>query len=182
MPILVVNVGAAPTLGGAGLAVVVCTVIGLALIGGAATRDTSPFETTLAAVAKLPLFVGVPPARLEAALARLLHEPVTAGQAVVRQGDPADRFYMIESGTFIVTQTDGPGASPSVLRRLGANDVFGELGLLLGSPRSATVTAETDGSVLALAGADFLKLVGAGGPLRSRLLDLYTGPGSPGTS
>jgi MFS family permease len=182
MPILVVNVGAAPTLGGAGLAVIVATVAGLALIGPAATREPSRFEATLAEVAKLPLFAGVPAARLEAALAHLREVPVSAGQAVVRQGEPADRFFMVESGTFVVTQAAGPGSPETVLRRLGANEVFGELGLLLGSPRTATVTAETDGTLLELDGADFLELVGAGGPLRSRLLGLYTGAGSAGTS
>lgn len=182
LPVLVVNVGAAPSLGGAGLAVIVATVAGLALIGPAATREPSRFEATLVQVAKLPLFVGVPSARLEAALARVREAPVSAGQVVIRQGDPADRFYMIESGSFVVTQDAAPGAPSSVLRRLGANDVFGEIGLLRESPRTATVTAETDGLLLELDGADFLELVGAGGPLRSRLLGLYAGAGSSGTS
>jgi MFS family permease len=182
LPILVVNVGAAPSLGGAGLAAIVATVAGLALIGDAATREPSRFEATLAEVARLPLFTGVPAARLEAALARVHETPVTAGQVVVRQGNLADRFFMIESGTFVVTQEAGPGAPAIVLRRLGANEVFGELGLLRGSPRTATVTAETDGLLLELDGEDFLELVGAGGPLRSRLLGLYTGAGSASTS
>jgi MFS family permease len=182
LPVLVVNVGAAPSLGGAGLAAIVATVAGLALIGGAATREPSRFEATLAVVAKLPLFTGVPAARLEAALARVHETPVTAGQVVVRQGDPADRFFMIESGTFVVTQAAGPGAPAIELRRLGANEVFGELGLLRGSPRTATVTAETDGMLLELDGEDFLELVGAGGPLRNRLLGLYTGAGSASTN
>jgi hypothetical protein len=181
LPVLVVNVGAAQSLGGAGLAVVLATVAGLALIGRGATREPSRFEATLAAVAKLPLFVGVPSARLEAALARVREVPVSAGQVVVLQGDPADRFYMIESGSFVVTQNAVPGAPSTVLRRLGANEVFGEIGLLRESPRTATVTAETDGILLELDRADFLELVGAGGPLRSRLLGLYTGSGSSGT-
>jgi CRP-like cAMP-binding protein len=132
----------------------------------------------------LPLFAGVPAARLEAALAHTREAIVTAGQVIVRQGDPADRFYMIESGSFVVTQEATPTAAPIVLRHLGANQVFGELGLLSEAPRTATatVTAEADGVLLELAGADFLKLVGVGGPLRSRLLGLYGGAGSPGTS
>jgi MFS family permease len=182
MPILVVNVGAALTLGVAGLAVVVCTFAGLALIGHAATREPSRFDATLAEVAKLPLFAGVPSARLEAALARVRERPVSAGEVVVRQGDPADRFYMIDSGSFVVTQSATPGGAAAVLRRLGANSVFGELGLLRESHRTATVTAETDGILLELDAPDFLELVGASGPLRSRLLGLYTGPGSAGTS
>jgi MFS family permease len=180
LPILVVNVGAGPTLGVAALAVIVASLAGLALIGRGATREPSQFEATLAEVAKLPLFVGVPAARLEATLARLREVPVSADQAVVREGEPADRFFMIESGAFLVTQAAGPGALETVLRRLGPNQVFGELGLLQGSSRTATVTAETDGVLLELDGADFLELVGAGGPLRSRLLGLYTAPGSPG--
>ncbi len=84
---------------------------------------------------------------------------------------------MIESGTFVVTQAASPGGVERILRRLGANQVFGELGLLQGSPRTATVTAETDGVLLELDGADFLELVGAGGPLRNRLLGLYASPG-----
>lgn len=182
LPVLVVNAGAALSLGGAGLAIILATVAGLALIGRGATREPSRFEATLAEVAKLPLFVGVPSARLEAALARVRQVPAPAGQVVVRQGDPADRFYMIESGSFVVTQSAAPGAADAVLRRLGPNEVFGELGLLRESPRTATVTAETDGILLELDGPDFLELVGAGGPLRSRLLGLYTGSGSSGIS
>ena len=179
MPILVVNVGAAPTLGVSALVMIVLTIGALVLIGPAATRDASPFEALLAEVAKLPLFAGVPAHRLEAALHHMREVPVNAGEAVVRQGDPADRFYMIESGTFLVTIQDAPAAEPRVVRRLGPNDVFGELGLLNRAPRTATVTAETDGVLLALAGRDFLRLVGAGGELRSRLLSRYvSGPSS----
>jgi MFS family permease len=181
MPILVVNVGAAPTLGGGALVMIILTIGALALIGPAATREASPFEAVLAEVAKLPLFAGVPASRLEAALHRMHEVPVKAGGAVVKQGEPADRFYMIESGTFVVTIQDAPGVEPRVVRHLGPNDVFGELGLLNRSPRTATVAAETDGVLLALAGRDFLRLVGAGGELRSRLLSRYTG-GSAGSN
>ena len=65
---------------------------------------------------------------------------------------------------------DDPGA-----RRPVADDVFGELGLLNGSARTATVTAETDGRVLALEADDFLDLVSAAPDLRPRLLALYRG-------
>ena len=79
------------------------------------------------------------------------------------------------SGTFTVTQAPTPGAEPVVLRHLGPDEVFGELGLLNQTPRTATVSADTDGRLLALERDDFLTLVGVGGPLRGRLLGLYTG-------
>jgi len=94
---------------------------------------------------------------------------------VVRQGEPADRFYVISAGSFAVTQVSAKGSDPVALRQLGPDDVFGEIGLLQHSQRTATVTAETDGRLLALAGDRFLELVGSGPGLSSRLLDLYRG-------
>jgi MFS family permease len=172
LPVLVQTNGAAPVLVTTGVLVVVAAGIGVLLVGSAATREASPFEATLARVARLPIFTGVPAARLEATLGRLRALPVTAGQTIIRQGDPADRFYIIESGSFSVTQQAADG-SVAELRTMGSDEVFGELGLLSGSPRSATVTATSEGTLLELDGPDFLELVGASGSLRGRLLGLY---------
>jgi MFS family permease len=125
LPVLVVSQGAAPVLSTAAVVLLVATIAGRTLIGDAAIRQPSPFEATLAEVAKLPLFAGVSAARLEAALARIKEVPVKAGEVVVRQGDPADRFYIIESGSFLVTQETDPATQPVVLRQLVANAVFG---------------------------------------------------------
>jgi MFS family permease len=175
IPIAVAAVGIGAAMVGTGAVMLVAGVAGLALIGAAATRAPSVFEETLARVAKLPLFTGVGASSLERALARLTAVPVAAGEVIIREGDPADRFYIVQEGTFRVTQRASDGTTRT-LRDLGADTVFGELGLLSGSPRSATVTAVTEGTLLALDGPDFLELVGRGGPLRRRLLELYRPP------
>lgn len=175
LPVMLTTIGPFESLGAAGVATIVFTVIGLAMIGTAADRAPTPYEATIARVITLPLFTGIPASRLEAALRRVIEVPVTAGEPVVRQGAPADRFYIIESGAFSVTQAGPAGGGPVVLRQLGPDDVFGELGLLNRTPRTATVTATTDGLLLALDRDDFLALVGAAGPLRGRLLGLYSG-------
>ena len=95
-----------------------------------------------------------------------------AGDVVIRQGEAADRFYVIESGSVVVTQTGADGMSRE-LRRMGSDEVFGELGLLSGAPRSATVTAATDGLLLALDADAFLDLVGRRAAVRGRLLHRY---------
>jgi MFS family permease len=174
LPVLLVNVGAFATMGLSGLAILVGSVAALGLLGGAMTRQPSPFEATLARMARLPLFAGVKPSRLEAALGHVRPVEAEPGQVIVRQGDAADRFFIIESGTFTVTQA-APDGAPRVLRQLGPDDVFGELGLLNQAPRSATVTADTAGTLLEMDGSDFLRLVSASGDVRARLLGLYAG-------
>ena len=174
LPTLVATAGAWPALPILGFGMLVAGGASIVLIGGAATRDASPFEAILGRVAKLPLFTGVGSSALERALGRLVEMPVVASQAVVTEGEPADRFYIIESGTFQVSQADGQAPDGRrLIRTLGPDDVFGELGLLNGAPRSATVTAETDGVLLALDRRDFLALVGRTATLRGRLLGLY---------
>jgi NTE family protein len=123
-------------------------------------------------VLELPLFAGVSSAAVERALDRLVEVPVASGDVVIRQGDPADRFYVIESGSVVVTQTGTEGTTRE-LRRMGSDEVFGELGLLSGAPRSATVTAATDGLLLALDADAFLDLVGRRAAVRGRLLQRY---------
>jgi MFS family permease len=174
LPVLATAIGAGAVLGSLAALMVAAALAGLVLIGRAASRAPTAFEATVARVAQLPLFAGATGSSLEAALDRLVAIPVRAGQAVVREGEPADRFYIIESGTFVVTQRAAAGAEREI-RTLAPDDVFGELGLLRGAPRSATVTARTDGLVLALDGPTFLAMVSGGASIRGRLLNLYEG-------
>ena len=119
------------------------------------------------------IFAGLPPARIEAAARQLVAVPVEAGEVVVRQGDVADRFYVVDAGTMRVTQqSDGVETE---LRELGPGSLFGEIGLLRSIPRTATVTATTPGVLYALDADAFGELVGSGPGLSSRLLDLYRG-------
>lgn len=179
LPVLLTTFGPFESLGTTGIATIIFTVLGLLLIGTAADRPPTPYEATMDRVLTLPLFVGVPRSRLQTAMHRVTEVQVGASESVVRQGEVADRFYIIESGTFTVTQVASPGIDPVVLRTLGPDQVFGELGLLHQIPRTATVTAATDATVLALGRDDFLSLVGTSGNFRGRLLGLYAGGSRP---
>lgn len=64
-----------------------------------------------------------------------------AGEVLMRQGEEADSMYVILSG-HVRVERDAPGLSaPAHLAELGANDVVGEIGVLDGGARTATVTA-----------------------------------------
>jgi hypothetical protein len=161
---------------GSGIVTIVACV-GLVVLFGVGRVGLPPVVVAAAArVPSLPIFAGLAPERLEAALECMREIHVTAGQAVVREGEPADRFYVIASGRFRVTQAIGRAAKERFIRELGPDDVFGEIGLLRGVPRTATVTAVIDGVLASLEARDFLELVTSGPGLRSRFLNLYRGP------
>ncbi len=72
---------------------------------------------------------------------------------VIRQGEPGDRFYVIQSGALTAT-FDG-----RVLSHMGAGDPFGEIALVREVPRTATVTADEPSVVFALDREPFLDAV-----------------------
>lgn len=76
-----------------------------------------------------------------------------AGASVVAEGDPADSFYLIQSGRCTV-QADG-----ALVAELGGGDSFGEEGLLNQLPRNASVTMATDGVLLVWSQQDFERLL-----------------------
>lgn len=80
---------------------------------------------------------------------------VQAGETVVRQGDPGDRYYVIEQGRAEVWRVDPLTDETGFIRTLGPGDGFGEEALLLGGYRTATVTMLEDGCLLALDKNDF---------------------------
>ncbi len=118
------------------------------------------------------ILAGAPSAQLEIAARQLREVLVSAGDVVIRQGHAADRFYLIADGRLRVTQTAADGTE-TFLREIGPADPFGEIGLLTGSPRTATITSVTDARLFALDKDDFLALVAQGPDLSNSLLDLY---------
>jgi small-conductance mechanosensitive channel/CRP-like cAMP-binding protein len=78
---------------------------------------------------------------IQAALAReLVEAPFTRGEAITREGDDSDSLYVIVSGRAVVQVGDGDDARE--VARLGPGDFFGEMGLMTGERRSASVVAE----------------------------------------
>jgi thioredoxin reductase (NADPH) len=80
------------------------------------------------------------------------------GAAVIREGEPSDRFFVIAKGEAVVVQHDRNGAERT-LNTLRAGDYFGEVGILAGRTRNATVRAKTSLEVLALEQDAFRTLV-----------------------
>jgi thioredoxin reductase (NADPH) len=80
------------------------------------------------------------------------------GDVVVKEGDPADRFYMVIKGEAEAWHREADG-SQVVLNQFGPGDYFGEGGLLNDAPRMATVRAKTSLELMALDRDTFANLM-----------------------
>jgi CRP-like cAMP-binding protein len=75
-------------------------------------------------------------------------EKLEAGATVIREGDAADRFYVISEGCAVVTRRAAGGSEE--LARLGPGEYFGEMGMITGQPRNATVRITDEGPAMLL--------------------------------
>ncbi len=108
--------------------------------------------------AKIPFFATLGGVELQRLAAKVVTRRVRAGELVFSVGDPADRYYVIREGTAEVVDAEG-----RTLRTLGPDQDFGEIALLFGGGRTASVRAATDLVLMSLARADFAALVRASG-------------------
>ena len=124
-----------------------------------------------------PIFAPLPGSTLEQLAGALEEVRGPAGEEIVRQGDPGDRFYLIKDGVLDV-YIDG-----NLLQSLGPGDSFGEIALLRDVPRTATVRAKSDAVLYALDRRDFLAAVTGFGPSLSAaegVIGMRLGPGRAG--
>ena len=105
----------------------------------------------------MPLFAGLPEEVLQAVTGRLLLRHVPAGELVFAEGSPGDALYVIDSGQVEISSDRQAGSV--VLASLGADEVFGEMALLTGKPRSSTARAATHTNLWVLYRSDFDSLV-----------------------
>jgi MFS family permease len=174
MPALASIVGLEAVMLVSGVAVILVIVVATWFLGEWATQ-APPADAARSMLAAVPGFARLSPARLEAAERRAVVEPMAAGEVVIREGDEADRFYVIVEGQVEVTQEPADGGAARVLRHMGEGESFGEIGLLSGVPRTASVTALTAGRLLVLDKEAFLELVAESRELDFPVYDPYLG-------
>ena len=99
------------------------------------------------------------PARIDALLARTTRRVLRAGDVLLRQGEAAQALYFVESGQLSARLSRADGTPAVRLQTMRAGSVVGELGLLLGVPRSADVVADTDSVLRAIEPPDWRRIV-----------------------
>jgi MFS family permease len=107
----------------------------------------------LALLRAIPLFKPLPAPAIDQLASHLIPLHAVAGDEIVRQGEPGDRFYVIASGEVEVFVDGRP------VGVFGPGDHFGEIALIRDVPRTATVKAKRDTELYALERDEFLSAV-----------------------
>lgn len=105
-------------------------------------------------LSRVELFDALEPPALEGLAQRASWEAAPAGAVIIREGDPGDLFYILESGSVVASKAG------RFLRRLSRpGDSFGEIALLRDVPRTASIVAEEPSVMLVLDRLGFLAAI-----------------------
>ena len=122
-------------------------------------RVTSVEESPVGLLRRVPLFAELDEAELERLSRVAIPRSYPEGSRVFHEGDHSDACYIVKSGTFRVTR-EHPDGRAITLATLGEGDIVGELAMLDGEVRSASVeTLGGDGELLALPASDVRALL-----------------------
>ena len=113
----------------------------------------------LATISQVVLFREVPAEGLMYLAEQGQPRTVRAGSQLMQQGDVGDSMYVIVKGRVRVERDHPQLTEPLVLAELGPGEVVGEMGLLDGEPRSASVTAIEETETVELSGTALAQMM-----------------------
>lgn len=115
-------------------------------------QQEAAIESKARLLARIDLFKDFDPERLRRLAQQARRELYDHGEKLVREGEQGDSLFVVDTGRALVTRSGPTGATTAIeLAVLGPGDFFGEMSLLTGEPRSATVSADGSCTVLVLA-------------------------------
>jgi len=125
-------------------------------------------------VPKSPLFEILGDVEREAIVKEMEVETHDEGSVILNEGDPGTSMYLIASGEVkVFTRSTGAGGGSVYLARLGEGDFFGEVSVLTGKPRTATITASQRTELLRLDKNKLDEILSKYPDLRKVLDDFY---------
>lgn len=126
------------------------------------------------ALAQVPLFQAMDPAALSQLEEQSWVQTYPAGQILASEGEPGESLLVVESGEVKISRFTRSGQEV-VLAMVEAPDAIGELALLDGAPRSATITALTPVEIRVVPRQAFLTLLEAEPQTMLRILQVLAG-------
>lgn len=116
-------------------------------------------EDWMARLLQASVFSKIPPSNIQLVFMRMETHHFKKGDAVIRQGEEGEQFFIIREGNCEVTRKTRKNPDGIVLAKLGPGDIFGEESLISGGKRNASIHMLSDGVLMSLSKADFLELL-----------------------
>jgi small-conductance mechanosensitive channel/CRP-like cAMP-binding protein len=110
----------------------------------AATMGASEQRSRVSLLRSLELFAPLTDDETHALAAQLQPAPMAAGDVITRQGEPSDSLYILARGGVEILRDGEHRQGRKLLAKLEAPAFFGEMGLLTGQARTATIIAESE--------------------------------------
>lgn len=120
-------------------------------------------------LARVPLFAELSADELERIAAVAVPRSFPRGVRVFHEGDHSDACYVVRSGDLRVTREHSDGRAIA-LATLGPGDFFGELAMLDGGTRSASVETLSDAQLLAVPASDMRRVIAEHGDIAAKLI------------
>jgi putative ABC transport system ATP-binding protein len=115
----------------------------------------------------IEVFKTLTPRQLTDIAEKMSKRHYAAGETIIRKGDPGEEFFLVSDGEVEVIRTDHEVA------RLGPGDFFGEVALISGEPRNATVVAQSVVDTYVLGKTDFEAALATSQSFRDQLYRIY---------
>jgi CRP/FNR family transcriptional regulator len=126
-------------------------------------------QASLDLLARVPLFSELSRQELERIAAVAIPRSFPKGVRVFHEGDRSDACYIVREGDLRVTREHSDGRAIA-LATLGPGDFFGELAMIDGGTRSASVETLSDAELLALPGSDVRRVIADHGDIAAKLI------------
>jgi CRP/FNR family transcriptional regulator len=130
-------------------------------------------EDSLSLLSRVPLFAELSPKELEQIASVAIPRSFPRGVRVFHEGDHSDACYIVKTGELRVTREHSDGRAIA-LATVGPGDIFGELAMLDGGARSASVETLTDAELLALPAIDVRRAITQHGDIAAKLIVALT--------
>ena len=125
----------------------------------------------LSVLRKHPIFADLEPEALDQLCRYAKHTTVKRGATIAAKGDPGNNLFAVITGTVKISSSSPDGRN-AILNLIGPGEIFGEIAVLDGAPRSADATANTNCELYIIDRRDFLPFVKSQPALAMKFIEL----------
>ena len=139
--------------------------------GGKAGDALRAVSSKLSVLRRHPIFSHLEPDALDQLCRYAKYVTLKRGASIFSKGDPGNSLFAVVSGTVKIS-ISSPDGRNAILNLIGAGEIFGEIAILDGAPRSADATANTNCELFVIDRREFLPFVRSQPALSMRFIEL----------